>query len=154
MAELSNRVLDFANRVSGRSCRFILGTEQRPFSGGECIIFALESNTERFAIRVEQHFSSLTRTKVEREIQLFEAIKKEGIPRLPSLVGFDLESVPPFIATRWADGFTLTWSDSSPPRHVREDILKAIAEVNLDLLRVQEPGAWTFFSSYSRANSV
>lgn len=107
MAELPTRGLEFVSRASGCSCKFILNTEVNPFSGGECVVSALESKAGRFAVRVKQHFSSSTRIKVEREVQLLKATKKEQIPHLPSLIGFDLESIPPFIATSWADGHTL-----------------------------------------------
>jgi hypothetical protein len=44
------------------------------------------------------------------------------------------------IATSWADGDKLEWGGFSPPLPIRKNILKTIAEVALDLLKMQEPG--------------
>ncbi|KAI1770581.1 hypothetical protein F4818DRAFT_446197 [Hypoxylon cercidicola] len=46
----------------------------------------------------------------------------------------------PLIATSWADGDKLEWTDFSPPLQTRKNILKTIAEATLDLLKIQEPG--------------
>lgn len=140
MAQLSRRAASFANSVTGCSCHFILNTEYHPYSGGECTIFALEANGKRIGVRIEQKFSPATRVKVEREIQLLQAITRERIHRLPHLIGYDLESTPPLIATSWADGDKLEWADFSPPLQIRKNILKTIAEAALDLLKIQEPG--------------
>jgi hypothetical protein len=140
MAQLSRRAASFANSVTGCSCHFILNTECHPYSGGECTIFALEANGKRIGVRIEQKFSPATRVKVEREIQLLQAITRERIHHLPHLIGYDLESTPPLIATSWADGDKLEWADFSPPLQTRKNILKTIAEVTLDLLKIQEPG--------------
>lgn len=131
----------FAEAVSGRPCTFILDTGQRPFHGGECIIFALVADTgQRFAIRTEQRLSSTTRMKVESEVELLQAIRKQNIAHLPFLIGFDLDSGPPFIATTWANGRALQWSDASPPRPVRNEMLMTIAGVNLDMLEIRRSG--------------
>jgi aminoglycoside phosphotransferase (APT) family kinase protein len=140
MAQLSTRAASFASSITGYSCEFILDTEHHPYSGGECIIFAFEAKGKRIGVRIERSFSSATRIKVEREIQLLQAITTERIPRLPHLIGYDLESTPPLIATSWADGDKLEWTDFSPPPQTRKNILKNVAEVTLDLLEIQEPG--------------
>lgn len=152
MAELSDRVLKFANKVTGDSCRFIHGTKDSPLSGGECYIFALESCTGKLAVRVEQHSSSMTGVKVEREIQLLDAVRKNQIAHLPSLVAFDLESVPPLIATSWAEGHALRWCDSSPPPEIRKRILRTVAQVSLDMLSIQEPGRHISTSSWFQSS--
>lgn len=140
MSQLSRKAADFVNRITGCSCDFILNTELHPYSGGECNIFAFEANGRRIGVRIEKHFSPLLRFKVEREIQLLQAITRERIPHLPHLIGYDLESTPPLIATSWADGDILTWTDISPSLQIRKNILKTIAEASLDLLKIQEPG--------------
>jgi hypothetical protein len=140
MAQLSRTAASFANSVTGCSCDFILNTESHPYSGGECTIFAFEANGRRIGVRIEQKFSPATRVKVESEIKHLQAITRERISHLPHLIGYDLESTPPLIATSWADGDKLEWADFSPPLQIRKNILKTIAEVTLDLLKIQEPG--------------
>jgi hypothetical protein len=149
MADLSRRAVCFANSITGCSCNFILDTEFHPYSGGECTIFAFEAEGRRIGVRIEQRFSPLTRVKVDREVQLLQAITRERIPHLPYLIGYDLESIPPLIATSWADGDKLVWTDSSPPLQIRKNILKTVAEVTLDLLKFQEPGKMPRDSSAS-----
>jgi hypothetical protein len=104
------------------------------------MIFAFEANGRRIGVRIERSFSPATRVKVEREIQYLQAITRERIHHLPYLIGYDLESTPPLIATSWADGDELEWTDFSPPLQIRKNILKTIAEATLDLLKIQEPG--------------
>jgi hypothetical protein len=140
MDQLSRRAASFANNVTGCSCDFILNTEYHPYSGGECTIFAFQANGRRIGVRIERNFSPTTRVKVKREIQHLQAITRERIHHLPHLIGYDLESTPPLIAMSWADGDKLEWADSSPPLQIRKNILKTIAEVTLDLLKIQEPG--------------
>jgi|UniRef100_A0A8H7NMF4 hypothetical protein len=141
MAKLSQRALGLVNSVSGDTCIFIFGTEESPFLGGQRVVFALQSSSaKRFAVQVEQHLSDATRSKVEWEIQLLRDIREARIPRLPRLIGFELEPIPPLIATNWADGHELEWSDSVPPPDVRKHVLQAIAELTLDMLRIQKPG--------------
>ncbi|KAI1127471.1 hypothetical protein F5Y10DRAFT_194208 [Nemania abortiva] len=138
MYQFAEKALNFANHLTGETCNFLFETGNQPFSGGECIIFALEANNgQKIGVRVEKNY---TYAKVELEIQLLEAIKKARIAHLPSLIGYDLSSIPPMIATAWAEGQTLQWSDSAPPRHVRNNILKTVVEVTLDLLQIQESG--------------
>ncbi|KAI0430527.1 hypothetical protein F5Y09DRAFT_226845 [Xylaria sp. FL1042] len=138
MEQLAERALEFANRLTCCTCYFILDTQYCPYSGGECIVFAFEADGKRIGVRMEQNISAATHVKVEREIQLLEAIKREQIGHLPYLIGYDLDSVPPLIATGWADGRELQWTDFTPPPQIRNNILKTVAEVTLDLLRVQE----------------
>jgi hypothetical protein len=104
------------------------------------MIFAFEANGRRIGVRIEQKFSPATRVKVEREIQHLQAITRERIHHLPYLIGYDLESTPPLIATSWADGDELEWTDFGPPLQIRKNILKTIAEATLDLLKIQELG--------------
>ena len=140
MTQLSTRAASFTSSITGYSCKFILNTEYHLYSGGECIIFAFEAKGRRIGVCIERSFSSATRIKVEREIQLLQAITTERIPRLPHLIGYDLESTPPLIAISWADSDKLEWIDFSPPPQTRKNILKNVTEVTLDLLEIQELG--------------
>lgn len=47
----------------------------------------------------------------------------------------------PLYAYVWADGSPLgAWTDHDPPVQVRRDILRTIAEVTLDMLKIQKSG--------------
>ncbi|KAI0190542.1 hypothetical protein F4808DRAFT_444585 [Astrocystis sublimbata] len=140
MDQFADRALVFANNLSGHACHFLFDTRHRPYSGGECIVFVLDANGQRIGVRMEQTFSQATRVKVEREVQLLEAIRREQIDHLPSLIGYDLDSTPPMIATGWADGHKLEWTEFTPAQPFRNNILKTVAKVTLDLLRIQESG--------------
>jgi hypothetical protein len=148
MAQLSSKAKSFAERITGCPCDFIFDTEKHPYSGGECTIFAFEANGRRIGVRIERNFSSATRVKVDSEIQHLQAITRERIPCLPCLIGYDLESTLPLIATSWANGNELKWTDARPPLQIRRNILKTIAEATLDMLRIQEPGKMRKSLSY------
>ncbi|ATY64096.1 kinase-like domain [Cordyceps militaris] len=141
MAEVSPRVLRFAARVSGGPCRFILHTDEKPFRGGQCVVFALEATHGwRFAVRVEHNISEAILAKQEWQVWMLKTIKDFNIPHLPFLVGHELSPSPPLIATSWADGCELQWSDTVPPPHVRKHVIRRIAGVTLDMLKIQNPG--------------
>jgi len=140
MSQLSARAAEFIVRITGFPCRFILNTDSDPYVGGQCTVFALEANGERIGIRIDRHCSPDTRAKVEKEIELLQAITRERIRHLPQLIGYDLEAEPPMVATSWADGDKLEWADFHPPTKIRKSVLKTIAEVTLDLLKIQEQG--------------
>ncbi|KAI0103701.1 hypothetical protein GGR51DRAFT_524126 [Nemania sp. FL0031] len=141
MDHLAEQALQFVNRLTHCTCHFVLDTQCRPYSGGECTIFVFETDGgKRIGVRMEQNISAATHLKVETEVQFLEAVKREKIDHLPYLIGYDLDSVPPLIATGWADGRELQWTDSTPPPQIRHNILRTVAEATLDMLRVNTSG--------------
>ncbi|OAQ98759.1 hypothetical protein LLEC1_05794 [Akanthomyces lecanii] len=141
MAEASPRVLCFATRVSGGPCKFILNTDEKPFRGGQTAVFALEaSHGWRFAVRVEQNISEAIQAKHEWQVWMLKSIKDLNIPYLPFLAGHEFAPPPPLIATSWADGCELEWSDNVPSPDVRKHVICGIAGVTLDMLKIQDPG--------------
>jgi len=142
--DLSQIALQCATNVMRCYCEFILGTQLGPYSGGECVIFAFEAQNEgreRIGIRLEHTPSQGTRDKVIKEVQHLKAIKAARIPHLPVLLGYSVSMTPsPFIALKWVDGIALAWSDSKPGAELRDGILRTVAQVNMDLLKVQESG--------------
>lgn len=137
--ELSQKALQCAVSVMKCPCDFILGTKDNPFSGGECTIFALESRScDRLGIRLEHTPSP---DKVMKEVQHLEALRTAMIPHVPELIGYSISTTPsPFIALKWADGTALRWTNSSLKPEYRDRILKTVAQVTMDLLKVQEQG--------------
>jgi hypothetical protein len=110
--ELSQIALQHAVSVMKCPCDFILGTRQRPYSGGECTIFAFEAqseseNRERIGIRIEHTMSQNTSDKVMKEVRHLKAINNAMLPHIPQLLGYSISLPSPFIALRWADGISL-----------------------------------------------
>jgi hypothetical protein len=138
---MPKRALEFAEKITGGICNFVLGTEHHPFSGGECRIFVVENQRqEKIAVRIEHRVTELTHVKVEREVQLLEDIKRERISHLPVLLGCCFDEMPPLIATSWADGKELKWTDFEPATETRRTIIQTIAKITLDLLRINDTG--------------
>lgn len=139
--QLPKVALYYAMQTMGCRCTFILDTEKNPFSGGECVIFAFEAQCptkEKIGIRLE-HTPNID--KVKREVRHLEAINGLHIPHVPVLLGHSMSTEPsPFIALKWANGSALNWTDSSPEVEVRDRVLQTVAQVNMDLLNVQETG--------------
>jgi len=85
--------------------------------------------------------------RLRRRYSICRPLQRERIHHLPELLGYDIASIPPMIAISWADGHRLEWTDSSPPPQARRDILRTVAEVTLDMLKIREPGKtmhWLF----------
>ncbi|KAJ3498919.1 hypothetical protein NLG97_g736 [Lecanicillium saksenae] len=138
MTDVSLRVLSFAASITGGPCKFILNTDENPFRGGQCVVYGLEtSNGCRFAVRVEQNISEAIQAKLDWEVRMLKSIKDLKIPHLPCFVGYESAPSPPLVATSWADGCELEWSDSVPLPDVRMHVISSIAEVTLDMLKIQ-----------------
>jgi hypothetical protein len=140
-AELSRRALQHAASIVNGHCDFILGTENNPFMDGECAIFVFKVNGEgegTISIRLEHTPSAHTSDKVSIEAQHLASIISTGIPRLPKLLGYSSAPSSPFIALQWANGTSLQWTSFSPLPQARRNILSAVAQTMLDLLKIQE----------------
>lgn len=141
MAESLHRILSCVTRIAGVPCRFILNTDKKPFQGGQRVVFALESSDgERYAVRVERDTSDALKPKLEWEIGLLRSIKDLKIHHLPFLAGYELQPAPPLTITNWVNGVPLEWSDITPASNVRKLVIQTIAEVTLNMLKIQSPG--------------
>lgn len=136
--DAASNALRFAEMITEGSCDFAFGTENRPFSGGECKIFVIHNAGRHIAIRIQHSPDESMYAKVEEEAQLLKAITAERLEYLPTLVGYN--NIPPMIALNWVDGVRLKWSDLEPPLDARYSIIRAIAGITLDLLRITETG--------------
>ena len=122
-AELSQITLQCAISIVKCPCDFILNTEHKPHSGGECTIFAFEaksSNRERISMLLEHTPSPNIFAKMEQEVRHLGAIRAANLAYLPEFLGCSiLLTLSPFIALKWAEGMSLKWTDSSPTPECR-----------------------------------
>ena len=152
-------VRDVAEAVVGVACHFILGTEDIPFGGGECLVYALESESGnsnnnkniRLCLRVPRTPVADASQMVLAEVLFRRSMEREGVPFCQGLLGHDVSSDNPigrpFLVLVWADGVQLEWSDTYPSdqRH-RDNIIAAIAEYNVKLLGIRQHGAFPSFT--------
>jgi len=128
---------------------FILGTEKKPCVGGEYIIYAMElmETRRRVCVRLPRvvpgpHTSFLP----QREADLRRRIALADVHLFQPLITFDPSSDNiiqyPYMILGWADGTPLSWSDTSPgDRNLRNNVLRAVANASLDMLRVYQTGS-------------
>ena len=139
-------VLEQASSLTGSPCHFILGTEHKPFGGGENFVFAVENTRHsRIGIRVPRIRTPYTAQMVEKEVRFRKAIEREHISRFQQLISYssscDNLVQAPFIALRWTDGVRLQWTDHSPvDERDRNKVISSIAEATIDLLSVRSSG--------------
>ncbi|KAK4038465.1 hypothetical protein C8A01DRAFT_17461 [Parachaetomium inaequale] len=128
-------------------CHFILNTDRAPFCGGEYAIYALEDEekSRRLCLRTPRNRTGCHVALVlEREAEVRRRIDAARIPLFQPLIAYDPTTEnsikAPYLALGWADGSPLKWSDAYPATNDRKSVIQAVANANLDLLRVQQPG--------------
>ncbi|KAF6811184.1 hypothetical protein CSOJ01_05863 [Colletotrichum sojae] len=127
-------------------CFFILKTETESYSGGEYLVYPLESTCgRRICIRIPKETHQHTGFQLERETNIRRRIDAAGIDLFQPLIAADPTADNslhmPFMALGWADGATLKWSDSNPASEdERRRYISGVANATLDLLRIQEAG--------------
>jgi hypothetical protein len=131
------------------SCSFILGTEKAPFGGGENIVFALQDHNGReICMRIQREFTKLTSYVLNSEVNFRKAIESFGISGFQKVIGYSLEGNDlihaPFIMLEWVHGVTLRWTDDFPiDVNDRNKIIRAVAKVTIDLLKIQQHGKYS-----------
>lgn len=139
-------VLEQASSLTGSPCHFILGTEHKPFGGGENLVFAVDNTRHlRIGIRVPRIRTPYTAQMVEKEVRFRKAIQRENIGRFQQLIGYSSSCnnlvQAPFIALSWTDGVRLQWTDQSPADEGdRNKVISSIAQATIDLLSVRNIG--------------
>ncbi|KAH0337199.1 hypothetical protein KCU81_g8173, partial [Aureobasidium melanogenum] len=128
------------------SCDFIHGTEEKPYSGGQCNVYALKDHLGRcVAMRIFRQQDTSSVFILVNELKYRREIKRCGIKFFQDVISHCENGNQlihnPFICLSWVEGEPLTWSDSVPKaRSVRNDLIKEIANICLDLLSIQEEG--------------
>jgi hypothetical protein len=128
------------------ACSFILGTEKRPFGGGENIVFALEDHKGRaICMRIQRKSTEGTSYVLKNEVEFRKAIESFGILGFQKVTGHAIEGNDvlhaPFITLEWAHGTTFRWTDDFPMNlGDRNKVIHVIARITIDLLKVQKHG--------------
>lgn len=128
------------------SCVFVKGTEHKPYSGGQCDVFALEDHIGRCVVmRVFCQQGPSSVFILVNELRYRREIKRNGIEFFQEVISFSEAGNQlirnPFTCLTWAEGEPLEWSDCVPQaRSERNDLIKKIANICLDLLSIQEAG--------------
>lgn len=128
--------------------RFLYDTANNPFEGGEYTIFALkdEVHDRQVAVRVPKSPPGpITSMMMQSEIETRRRIDAARIDRFQPLLACDATAdndlKHPYMVIGWAQGNPVGWSGSIPKLEAdRQNVLRAIANVCLDLLQVQESG--------------
>ncbi|KAH6621341.1 hypothetical protein B0J18DRAFT_224216 [Chaetomium sp. MPI-SDFR-AT-0129] len=131
----------------GGPCHFIHDTNRTPFRGGHCAVYALEDeeHSRRLCLRIPHNRTCChTALHLEDGARIRRHIDAAGIDLFQPLITYDhtTENLikAPYLALGWADGKPLRWSDAFPATEDRKSVIRAVANVSLDLLRVQQPG--------------
>lgn len=128
------------------SCMFLYGTEQKPYSGGQCNVFVLKDHRScSVAVRVYRRQDSASTYLLQNELKYRREIERLGLKYFQQIISFSETGNQlirnPFICLDWVEGEPLTWSDHVPEtRSKRNDLIEKIANICLDLLSIQEQG--------------
>lgn len=130
-------------RNDGTAASFCLGTADRPLSGKECVIYAVQfPDAATWAVRVPVHTSHLPPESitnfVETEVSILKRLQTSGFSRSPRLLGynsgFDNPIGFPYLVLSWFEGTPLEWSDTIPPqRESRNKIIRQMVDIILEL---------------------
>lgn len=148
-------ILEEAERTLGRGqpCSLLSDEAGKPLVniGGECVIVAVQQEDphggdRRLAFRVQRTSSRFASRLILREVKHRRAIEEAGIAGFQRLVAFDATYEngigAPYILLEWVDGVgRLQWSGATPPyREQRARVIRAVANVSLDLLKINCEG--------------
>ncbi|KAF6840012.1 hypothetical protein CMUS01_04061 [Colletotrichum musicola] len=130
----ANSISELAARLLSSPCSFILTTETKSYSGGEYLVYALESTCgRRICIRIPKETHQHTGFQLEHEADIRRRIDAAGIHLFQPLIAADPTADNslhvPFMALGWADGATLKW------RLTASDWIKA--KINRKIVRAK-----------------
>jgi hypothetical protein len=130
-------------RLNGTTASFCFGTADRPLSGKQCLVYAVQfPDGATWAVRVPTQANHLqpeaVTAHVEMEVYILKRVEASGFSRSPRLLGynsgFDNPLGFPYIVSTWIEGTTAKWSDSIPSdRDTRNKFLRQVADITLEL---------------------
>jgi hypothetical protein len=137
------------------SCKFILGTEQTPYHGGQCNVYALTDHSGRhIAMRIFHEADESSAYILSSEMKYRREIERLGLAHFGKVISISETGTQlinkPFVCLNWVHGNSLVWNDFIPKERLERDkIIKTIANISLDLLDVQEKctPAFSFFNT-------
>jgi hypothetical protein len=113
------------------------------WDGGQCRIFKVDFlNGESWSIRFPVHIQSDSQDTIinllQGEQSVLQELNKRKFPWSPEHYGSSLTFENcvgfPFMALSWIDGSPLPWTMTHPPRPVRDEVLRQIAEIQMALI--------------------
>ncbi|KAK0609274.1 hypothetical protein B0T17DRAFT_546939 [Bombardia bombarda] len=140
-----------ALHYGGLSASFAFGTDTRPFSGKQCLVYVVAfPDDTKWSIRVPVHSIHAGQDavcgSVEHEIFILRSLELGGFPWSPKLISHDSTFHNfiqfPYIISSWVPGTPLRWDDNTPAcREDRDKIVRQIARIVTDLAGAsQAPG--------------
>lgn len=134
-----------AIRNDGSSAIFCFGTDEKPFAGGECQIYAVKFPDDTiWAVRIPAHAGKCLPADsitgfAEAELAVLTRLGDTGFRWLPKLIGhdsgFDNQIGHPYFVLSWIHGTPLVWTEAIPSeRQYRQKILRQIVDIQLELV--------------------
>lgn len=126
--------------------------DSQHFEGNLCYVFKVNfSDEESWAVRIPNTTSQKPPIAyVEKEQIIIQELNRVAFRPAPRFIGasntFDNPVGHPFIVLSWLEGSPLTWSPTSPPRPIRDEVLREITELQLQLIyRTSESSMYEVF---------
>lgn len=124
----------------GNSCTFAFGSDTKPFSGSQSIIFVIGyADGTKYAFRLPYQLrkSKLRDLLLSNELEHWQAFLQSGIPLVPRVIGHSVSTDNPvgfpFIAYEWVEGRPLVWNDAEPRDLAHRDgIIKTLARFTIE----------------------
>ncbi|KAL1845130.1 hypothetical protein VTK73DRAFT_1064 [Phialemonium thermophilum] len=137
-------VLDIVKAVcsDGTNTFFLHGTEDRPLSGKQCLIYVVQG-IATCAVRIPVHLEHLPSEAisnyVDAEVSILRRLETSHFSWSPRVLGYDSGfNNPikfPYMVLTWIDGKPLEWTESIPPQgHTRDKVLYQLANILLELV--------------------
>jgi hypothetical protein len=132
----------------GLECQFVMDTRERPFGGSECVVVVLEdAQGSKWAVRFPLQFHQFPKhveLTILREAELRLSIEKNKIGGIPRLITysatFNNPARFPYMVVEWAEGTQLRWTESCPALPQRNKVIRSVAHIVLNLLKIQNEG--------------
>jgi aminoglycoside phosphotransferase (APT) family kinase protein len=115
------------------------------FCGGQCSVLKCafadgHSWAVRISLREANSNADVHVESMKQEIAIIQELEQKGSRWAPTYCGsslsFSNDIQRPFIALRWIEGAPLHWSDSSPERKSRNEILQRLAAIQAERIEL------------------
>lgn len=131
----------------GTKASFLHDTGDRPFSGGQCLVYAVQLGSIACGVRIPVHYNHLPPSAVAEclalEVSVLRSLEARGFAWSPRVLGFDAGFDNPikfpYVVFSWIDGKLLEWTPTVPQqRHVRDKVLRQMADIVFELVSCTE----------------
>ncbi|KAK1766585.1 kinase-like domain protein [Phialemonium atrogriseum] len=147
-------ILDIVKALAsdGTKASFLHDTGDRPFSGGQCLVYAVQLGSIACGVRIPVHYNHLPPSAVAEclalEVSVLRSLEERGFAWSPRVLGFDAGFDNPikfpYVVLSWIDGKLLEWTPTIPQkRHVRDKVLRQMADIVFELVSCTEDAYMT-----------